>query len=159
MDNRFFDIDSNVYLNSIYILCSIYKSDRTLSIKDILFSLYLIKSPSISLALLDGKSKLSFKKKLHAYDFNNIQSEMIKYTSKIFTDGLYESLSFLFGKNLITYDINSSLVYKSENFDKLNFKRFPKDLIYKADYANKIIRNYSQIELESKINNLWKVLL
>jgi oligoribonuclease NrnB/cAMP/cGMP phosphodiesterase (DHH superfamily) len=159
MDNRFFDIESNVYLNSIYILVTLYKSDKPLSMKGLLLSLYLIKNPSICLALLEKKNKILFKKNIQSYELNNIKSEMSKYTSKIYTDGLNEALSFLFSKNIITYEVNSTLVEGSSEFGKIDFKRVPKDLILKASFANKIISNYSIEELESKLNDIWKVII
>lgn len=158
MDNRFFDIDSNVYLNSIYILSVIFKSDKPLNIDSLLMALHLIKNPSICLSLLDKRNKVSFRKYIQDYELNNIQSEMIKYTSKIYTDGLNEALSFLFSKNLITYEFDSASVYKSSEFDKIDFKMFPKELIYKSCCVNKIMSNYALKDLEAKINNLWKVL-
>lgn len=159
MDNRFFDIDSNVYLNSLYILSAIYISDKSFKIRELLVSLYLIKNPSICIHLLDKKNRTLFEKQIKTYEFNNIQSEMIKYTSKIYTDGLNETLSYLFSKNIISYDVNSSSIHRGSQFDKLNFKKFPKDIILKATCANKIISKYTLVELEAKINDLWKVLL
>ncbi|MBV4429617.1 hypothetical protein [Clostridium tyrobutyricum] len=51
-----------------------------------------------------------------------------------------------------------ALVEGTSEFNKIDFEKFPKDLIFKASYANKIIGNYSVEELESKLNDVWKVM-
>lgn len=158
MDNRFFDIDSNVYLNSIYILSILYKLNRPLSIKELLVALYLIKNPNICFNLLDKTRRNLFQKHIQVYEFNNIQSEMTKYTSKIYTDGLNESLSLLFSKDIITYNVGSTYVEASNNFGKLNFKKFPRGLTYKAYYVNEIMRKYPLEDLELRLNDVWKVM-
>lgn len=127
-------------------------------IKGLLLTLYLIKNPSVCLALLDKKNKVLFKKHIKEYELNNIQSEMTKYTSKIYSNGLNEALSFLFSKNIIKYEVDLALVEGTSEFNKIDFEKFPKDLIFKASYANKIIGNYSVEELESKLNDVWKVM-
>lgn len=158
MENRFFDIDSNVYLNSIYILSILNKFDGNLSIKKLLIMLYLIKNPKIFLGFLSNRQKVTFNKYIKAYEINNVQSEMIKYNSKIFTNGFNESLSFLYSKDLITYDLEYENIKKSDKFDNINFRKFPRDLMSKATYITKVISNYSESELELKINDLWEVL-
>ena len=49
MKNRFFDVDNNIYLNSLYIVALMAYTKETDTIEKIMLELFLIKYPKIIL--------------------------------------------------------------------------------------------------------------
>ncbi|AVQ47462.1 hypothetical protein [Clostridium botulinum] len=153
MENRFFDINSNIYLNCIYMLSILSKSNETISIKRLLISLYLIKKPIVCIKFLKRSSKSTFLKHVEPFELDNIQTEMDKYSSKLFITGFNEALLFLISNDIVSYAPDSINLIKANKFKNLKLKILPEDLIYKAKYVNKIVESYSESELEIKLMN------
>lgn len=153
MENRFFDIDTNKYLNCMYILAMLTNIDEKISIKKLLMSLYLIRNPKICMKFIKKSNQRYFLRYVESFELDNIQTDFNKYSSIIFNEGFNDALLLLISKGVVTYDMDSINIVKASEFTKLKLKMIPKALLKKSKYVNQVVEKYSESELEIKLLN------
>lgn len=155
MYNRFFEIETNPYLNVVYILAFLKDREGRISIKELVLGVYLIKNPNICMKLLAGREKSAFKKGIPTYQLYSIQSEMSRYTETIFTEDVYNALELLACRGLIYYEAEG-IVKDTDKFKFINFKTFTKEVMHKVKYVNIILTSGSSEDIEDKIDSVWR---
>lgn len=151
MKNRFFDVDNNIYLNSLYIIALLGYSKESDSIEKIMVKLYLLKYPKIMLDICDKYSIAIDKDLLFDFQYDNLQSEMMKYSLRLHVDGLYDALSYLYSKKLINYDSKLDCITKTDMFDEIDLVVIPESTKLLADIINKIFDEYDFNNIKSLI--------
>lgn len=142
MNNRFFDINKNIHLNSIYLFILLLDSKQPQNIDDLMLGIYLLKHPE---QVLRVSSKIDIKideNLFELYQINNIQSSVANYSSKIKVDGLYEAINYLYSKNIIDYDIDTRTLLKAKLYNNVDINRISIKIIKVARYINNIIDIY-----------------
>lgn len=144
MNNRFFDINRNIHLNSIYIFILLLESDGPKNIEDLMLGTYLLKYPE---QILRVSSKINTKideNLFESYQIKNIQSSISKYSSKVNVDGFYEAIHYLYSKNMIDYEIDNKSVERTRLYDSVDITSISIKTIKVARYINAIIQEYGQ---------------
>ncbi len=139
MINRFFDIDNNVYLNSYYIYILMLDSKSEVYINELIVELYLLKYPKKLIEILKDKQVKIEDNLFENYQINNIQSNMLKYSSTIYVDGFNEAISYLYSKDIIDYNIANGSILKGEFYKQVAKKNIDPKLnkylkVYTSNY-------------------------
>lgn len=142
MINRFFDIDNNVYLNSYYIYILMLDSKSEVYINELIVELYLLKYPKKLIEILKDKQVKIEDNLFENYQINNIQSNMLKYSSTIYVDGFNEAISYLYSKDIIDYNIANGSILKGEFYKQVAKKNIDQNLINISKYIHLIIDRY-----------------
>ncbi|CEQ11118.1 Uncharacterised protein [[Clostridium] sordellii] len=142
MINRFFDIDNNVYLNSYYIYILMLDYKREIGINELIVKLYLLKYPKKLINILKDKEIRIEDDLLKDYQINNIQSNMLKYSSTVYVDGFNEAISYLYSKEIIDYNISKGTIFKGNVYKYIDKENIDKNLINISKYINSIIDIY-----------------
>ena len=142
MKNRFFDVDNNIYLNSLYIVALMAYTKETDTIEKIMLKLFLIKYPKIILNICIKYDIKVEKNSLFDFQYDNLQSEMLKYSLRLHVDGLYDALAYLYSKKLINYDNKVNRIIKTDTFEKIDLEILPKNTKVLADTINQIFDQF-----------------
>lgn len=138
MENRFFDIDNNVYLNGLYLLVLIQEDDNFYGLDEINLKLFLMKNPAIMLNVC-GKLKVDISNiGYEEYQYVNLQADMSKYLLKIQVKGLMEVISFLYSKGLIEFDCKKCVLCATKKCIEMDLREVPEKIIMLARIINKI---------------------
>lgn len=138
MENRFFDIDSNVYLNGLYIFVLISEEQKMYKLDDINLKLFLMKNPHI---MMNVCKKFQIEISMSYFDefqFDNYQVEMSKYVLKVQVKGLMESISFLYSKGLLEMNLYKGIIQATQKCIKLRNEKVPERIFYMANKINKL---------------------
>lgn len=154
MQNRFFDIDDNIYLNSLYIISLLYNSSAEISIEKLLIEVYLFKFPKITCELLESVGDFSFNDILYDFQINNLQNHMQKYLFTIHATGFYEALAYLYSKNLLLYKVDFGSVSKTDLFNDINIKQIPD---YLLKFASKIVNLIDKSDINLLTEQIKKI--
>ncbi|WP_148551774.1 hypothetical protein [Paraclostridium bifermentans] len=142
MINRFFDIDNNVYLNSYYIYILMLDYQFEIDINELIVKLYLLKYPKKLINILKDKGIKIEDDLLKDYQINNIQSNMLKYSSTVYVDGFNEAISYLYSKEIIDYNISEGTIFKGTFYNYIVKENVDKNLINISKYINSITDIY-----------------
>lgn len=142
MINRFFDIDNNVYLNSYYIYILMLDYQIEVDINELIVKLYLLKYPKKLIDILKDKQIKIDNNLLKDYQINNIQSDMLKYSSTVYVDGFNEAISYLYSKEIIDYNISEGTIFKGYFYNYIDKENIDKNLINISKYINSITDIY-----------------
>lgn len=142
MINRFFDIDNNVYLNSYYIYILMLDYQFEADINELIVKLYLLKYPKKLINILKDKGIKIEDDLLKDYQINNIQSNMLKYSSTVYVDGFNEAISYLYSKEIIDYNISEGTIFKGTFYNYIGKENVDKNLINISKYINSITNIY-----------------
>lgn len=149
MNNRFFDINKNVYLNSYYIYILMLNIEGGIQVKNLMLSLYLFKHLSkLNKIILNLGIKVD-ERLFEEYQINNIQSRMEKYSSSIYMEDFNEAISYLYSKNIIDYDVIEGIIRKTNIYYKIDKSKIPNRLIHISIYIQRIIREYGYENMEN----------
>ena len=151
MKNRFFDVNNNIYSNSLHIVLLLKYYKESESIDNMIIKLYLIKYPKI---LIDICRKYNIHVNYNLFSdfqYNNTQSQMLKYSLKLNVDGFYDALTYLYIKNLINYDIKNNLIIKTKKLDEIKLNEVPKSLILLVEIIDKLFNHYNVNEIRKSI--------
>lgn len=152
MKNRFFDINENKYLNSIIIIAFL-KLKKEQNIEELLISLYLFRYPVILGKIFGNiEAEKIFKK----HELENINSESVEIDTKIYINGFYDSISFLYSMNLVEYFEDEEKIKGTESIKTINTDSFPKSLELKVKYIRKHIETLRIENIEELIHNKWR---
>ena len=154
MKNRFFDVDNNVYLNSLYIITLMIYQKESDSIERMMLELYLLKNPRVFLDIVAKYDLRIDKSILFGFQHDNLQSEMLKYSLRLHIDGFYEALSYLFSKGLINYDSKQNSITKTDLFTEINHMELPENIKGLADIINKLFDNIGTENLKKSIESI-----
>lgn len=138
MENRFFDIDNNVYLNGLYIVALIYNDNKAYKLDEINLKLFLIKNPYIMLSVCRNL-RIQIPKEIFAeYQYVNFQADMSKYLLKVQVKGLMETINFLYSKGLVDVDYKKGSLQATSKCMKMDLSTVPKRILSVADKINSI---------------------
>lgn len=151
MKNRFFDVDNNIYLNSLYIVALMAYNKEVDAIEKMMLKLYLMKNPKVYLGFCKKHSIKIDKRLLYDFQYNNLQSEMQKYSLRLHIDGFNEALSYLYSKGLINYDMKQNLVLKTHLFSEINLEELPQNLAKLSANINIIFDDYDVVTIKQSI--------
>lgn len=157
MENRFFDINKSIYLNGLYILVLLKNLEECIEMEKLLIGFYFMKYPKV---LVDVAEKNEIKINTNCfqeYDLDNIETDMLKFSMRIHTEGLYDALSYLYSKDIISYSESDDKVSKSLQFQKVDFLQIPKYLIEEGASVIKVIEAVGVPKLKESINDLERV--
>lgn len=151
MKNRFFDVDNSIYLNSLYIVTLMINKDEGSSIERLMLELYLMKNPKVFIEV-SKKYKIEHCKNLYFdFEYENLQSEMLKYSLRLHTEGFYEALSYLYSKDLINYDSEQNRLNKARLFNDIDLQAIPTNITSLARTIDGIFNKYNIDDLRSSI--------
>ena len=157
MENRFFDVNKSIYLNGLYILVLLKNLEKSIEMEKLLIGFYFIKYPKV---LVDVAEKNRFQidtSCFQEYDLDNIESNMLKFSMRIHTEGLYDALSYLYSKDIISYSGSDDKVSKSLQFENVEFLQVPEYLIEAGASVIKVIEAMGVPKLKESINDLERV--
>jgi len=138
MENRFFDVDNNVYLNGLYLLTLIQQDDKFYGLDEINLKLFLMKNPAVMINVC-GKLKIDISRDAYEeYQYVNLQADMSKYLLKIQVKGLMEVIIFLYSKGLVEFDYKKYVLRATEKCIEMDLKEVPEKIIMLARIINKI---------------------
>ncbi|MBU3072847.1 hypothetical protein [Clostridium estertheticum] len=146
MKNRFFDVDNNIYLNSLYIIGIVAYAKETDTIEKIILKLYLIKYPKIMRDICTKCNIKIDKDLLFDFQYENLQSEMLKYSLRLHVDGLYDALAYLYSKRLINYDSRLNQITKTDIFEEIDLNTLPKNTKALSGIINKV---FDELDINS----------
>lgn len=147
MKNRFFDINENKYLNSLYMI-AFFQEKSQFKIKRLLIYLYLFKFPIVLYKLFESPDiKLLFQD----FEINNLSKKVVSIDSTIHTNSFYESLSFLFSKDLVRYDDDNDFVYITETFLNIESNKIPLNIKRKVKKILALLEKETIENIENKI--------
>ncbi|WP_346911079.1 hypothetical protein [Faecalicatena orotica] len=138
MENRFFDIDNNVYLNGLYIAALLVNVTSTYKLEEINLKLFLMKNPSVLLNLCKYLDIPINRNIFEEFQYSNLQADMSKYLLKVQVSGLMETLNFLYSKGLIKLDYNKNMVSSTEKCQKLVNNEMPEKIRCIASKINEL---------------------
>lgn len=151
MKNRFFDVDNNIYLNGLYIISIIAYANVADTIEKIMLKLYLIKYPKV---LIDICTKYYIevnKKLLFEFQYENLQSDMLKYSMRLHVDGIYDAVAYLYSKGLIIYDSKLNHITKTEIFREVDLLAIPDNTKILVKIVNELFDKHDVEELKKSI--------
>lgn len=151
MENRFFDIDNNVYLNGLYLVVLICGDNKNYKLEEINLKLFIMKNPHILLNVCEYLKIEISRELFYEYQYSNLQSEMTKYLLKVQVKGLIEAINFLYSKGLIEVNYQRNNLHATEKCIDMNLNEIPQNII---DVANKVNSIFQKIT----INDLKKIL-
>lgn len=157
MKNRFFDVNKSIYLNGLYILVLLKTIEKSIEMEKLLIGFYFMKYPKV---LFDVAEKNQIKINTNCfqeYDLDNIETNMLKFSMRIHTEGLYDALSYLYSKDIISYSGSDDKVSKGLQFENIDFLQVPEYLIEAGASVNKVIEAMGVAKLKESINDLEKV--
>lgn len=157
MENRFFDVNKSIYLNSLYILVLLKNLKNSIEMEKLLIGFYFIKYPKVLVDVAEiNKIKINTNC-FQDYDLDNIETNMLKFSMRIHTEGLFDSLSYLYSKDIISYSGREDKVSKSLQFEKVDFLQVPKYLIEAGVSVIKVIEGVGVPKLKESIDDLERV--
>ncbi len=157
MENRFFDVNKSIYLNGLYILVLLKNLEKSIEMEKLLIGFYFMKYPKV---LVDVAERYKIKINencFQEYDLDNIETNMLKFSMRIHTEGLYDALSYLYSKDIISYSGSEDGVSKSLQFGKVDFLQVPEYLIEAGVSVIKVIEVVGVPKLKESINDLERV--
>ena len=154
MENRFFDVNKSIYLNGLYILVLLKNLEKSIEMDKLLLGFYFMKYPKVLVDVAE-KNKIQINTDcFQEYDLDNIESNMLKFSIRIHTEGLYDALAYLYSKDIISYLVSDDKVSKSIQFENIEFLQVPKNLIEAGASVIKVIEDVGVPKLKESINDL-----
>ena len=141
MENRFFDIDNNIYLNGLYVVALIGSEMNTYKIEVVNLKLYLLKNPNVFLNTCDNLRFSVDKSVFKQFQYSNLQADMNKYILKVQVKGLLETLNFLYSKGLVELNFERNKVKATEKCMKMYNIDVPEEIKYIAREINVLFEN------------------
>lgn len=157
MENRFFDVNKSIYLNSLYILVLLKNLKNNIEIEKLLIGFYFMKYPKILVDVAERNKIKMNANSFQEYDLDNIETNMLKFSMRIHTEGLYDAISYLYSKDIISYSGSEDKVSKCLLFEKVNFLLVPEYLLEAGAAVIKVIEVVGVSKLKESINDLERV--
>jgi hypothetical protein len=142
MINRFFNIDNNVYLNSFYIISLMLDRDEPIRLDKLMISLYLLKYPSIFLRVVKFLNIEIESNILKKFQIQNIQSDMLRYSSRLYVEGFNEAIAYLYSKNITEYNSKNNSIYKTSIYEKIDKSKISSEIKLLTRHIQNIINAY-----------------
>lgn len=157
MENRFFDVNKSIYLNGLYILVLLKNLEKSIEMEKLLIGFYFMKYPKVLVDVAE-KNKIKINTNcFQEYDLDNIETNMLKFSMRIHIEGLYDALSYLYSKDIISYSGSDDKFSKSLQFENVDFLQVPEYLIEAGSSAIKVIEAVGVPKLKESINDLERV--
>jgi hypothetical protein len=148
MENRFFDIDNNVYLNGLYLVLLIRSEDKGYNWDEINLKLFLMKNPHIVLNVCRNLGIEIPRDLFKEYQYLNLQADMSKYLLKVQVKGLMDAINFLYSKGLAEVNYQKGNLHATAKCMKMDLEIVPEKLINVANKINSIFQEVTMKDLK-----------
>ena len=138
MQNRFFDIDNNIFFNGLYLLSLICNERKVYKLEEINLKLFLIKNPYIMLNVYE-KLGISLSKDIFKeFQYFNLQADMSRYLLKVQVKGLLEALNFLYSKGLIEVNYQKKSMEPTLKCMQIDKNDIPDEIMLVSNRINEL---------------------
>lgn len=148
MENRFFDIDNNVYLNGLYLVLLIRADDKEYKLDVINLKLFMMKNPHIMLNVCQNLGIEISKDMFDEYQYLNLQADMSKYLLKVQVKGLMEAINFLYSKGLVEANYQKGSLHATAKCIEMDLNRVPEKIINVANKVNSIFQEIAMKDIK-----------